>query len=173
MDAITTVKILHISNDFCLTKVHSMLYQELGRISVEQTMLKKILLDIGGRDDLERRVGVGRGEGGGTAAVRLTLVPFELEGLELSVLFFQIAIQPQHVVASRQHLAKKCGLAHLAGSHNDDGLVRVKQRHNSLLNGSVYHIRRSFLRSKSNQKAGGIQNSYNNFGIKSKNLIVF
>ena len=30
------MKILHISNDFCLTKVHSMLYQELGRMGVER-----------------------------------------------------------------------------------------------------------------------------------------
>lgn len=35
-------KILHISNDFCLTKVHSMLYQELDRMGVEQTVFNPV-----------------------------------------------------------------------------------------------------------------------------------
>ena len=83
-----------------------------------------------------------------------------------------IAVQPQNVVLSRQHLAKKCGLAHLTGSHDDNGLLRVKQRRNGLFNGSVYH-RKAYLRCKGNQKAEEIQKSYNNFGIKSKNLISF
>ena len=36
------MKILHISNDFCLTKVHSMLYQELDRLGVEQTVFNPV-----------------------------------------------------------------------------------------------------------------------------------
>lgn len=36
------MKILHISNDFCLTKVHSMLYQELDRMGVEQTVFNPV-----------------------------------------------------------------------------------------------------------------------------------
>ena len=35
-------RILHISNDFCLTKVHSMLYQELDRMGVEQTVFNPV-----------------------------------------------------------------------------------------------------------------------------------
>ena len=37
-----TMKILHISNDFCLTKVHSMLYQEPDRMGVEQTVFNPV-----------------------------------------------------------------------------------------------------------------------------------
>ena len=36
------MKVLHISNDFCLTKVHSMLYQELDRMGVEQTVFNPV-----------------------------------------------------------------------------------------------------------------------------------
>lgn len=36
------MKILHISNDFCLTKVHSMLYQELDRLGMEQTVFNPV-----------------------------------------------------------------------------------------------------------------------------------
>ena len=36
------MKILHISNDFCHTKVHSMLYQELDRMGVEQTVFNPV-----------------------------------------------------------------------------------------------------------------------------------
>ena len=36
------MKILHISNDFCLTKVHAMLYQELDRLGVEQTVFNPV-----------------------------------------------------------------------------------------------------------------------------------
>lgn len=36
------MKILHISNDFCLTKVHSMLYRELDRLGVEQTVFNPV-----------------------------------------------------------------------------------------------------------------------------------
>lgn len=36
------MKILHISNDFCLTKVHSMLYQELDGLGVEQTVFNPV-----------------------------------------------------------------------------------------------------------------------------------
>lgn len=36
------MKILHISNDFCLTKVHAMLYQELDRMGVEQTVFNPV-----------------------------------------------------------------------------------------------------------------------------------
>ena len=35
-------KIMHISNDFCLTKVHSMLYQELDGLGVEQTVFNPV-----------------------------------------------------------------------------------------------------------------------------------
>lgn len=35
-------KIMHISNDFCLTKVHSMLYQELDSLGVEQTVFNPV-----------------------------------------------------------------------------------------------------------------------------------
>ena len=36
------MKILHISNDFCLTKVHSMLYRELDQLGVEQTVFNPV-----------------------------------------------------------------------------------------------------------------------------------
>lgn len=36
------MKILHISNDFCLTKVHSMLYQELDMLGLEQTVFNPV-----------------------------------------------------------------------------------------------------------------------------------
>ena len=36
------MKILHISNDFCATKVHTMLYQELDRLGVEQTVFNPV-----------------------------------------------------------------------------------------------------------------------------------
>lgn len=36
------MKVLHISNDFCLTKVHSMLYQELDRMGVGQTVFNPV-----------------------------------------------------------------------------------------------------------------------------------
>lgn len=36
------MKILHISNDFCHTKVHSMLYRELDRLGVEQTVFNPV-----------------------------------------------------------------------------------------------------------------------------------
>lgn len=36
------MKILHISNDFCLTKVHSMLYRELDGRGVEQTVFNPV-----------------------------------------------------------------------------------------------------------------------------------
>lgn len=36
------MKILHISNDFCLTKVHSMLYRELDGLGVEQTVFNPV-----------------------------------------------------------------------------------------------------------------------------------
>ena len=84
------MKVLHISNDFCLTKVHSMLYRELDGRGVEQTMLKKILLNVGGRDDLKRRVRIGRGERRGTLDVGFVRVPLELEGMELSVSLFYV-----------------------------------------------------------------------------------
>ena len=35
-------KIMHLSNDFCLTKVHSMLYQELDKMGVEQTVFNPV-----------------------------------------------------------------------------------------------------------------------------------
>lgn len=36
------MKVLHISNDFCLTKVHSMLYQESDKMGVEQTVFNPV-----------------------------------------------------------------------------------------------------------------------------------
>ena len=36
------MKILHISNDFCHTRVHSMLYRELDRLGVEQTVFNPV-----------------------------------------------------------------------------------------------------------------------------------
>ncbi len=36
------MKVLHISNDFCFTKVHSMLYRELDALGVEQTVFNPV-----------------------------------------------------------------------------------------------------------------------------------